>query len=182
MTATFTHDFQGWEVQLWLAHVPPVECTPGKPTGYQASMLGWIYSRVKAHIRPCLVLLCALQRCLPGISMQGAAALFLFCQHPAVPGRSVSSSFPRLLLHHHLPPTSCGRTSPTSWGHACFTSLSQFSHDHTDFWALTSQKTSSVKKTSSHYLSSTIAHFSPNRWFFLTFLPPLFSLLLHSYH
>lgn len=128
MTVTFTHDFQGWEVQLWLAHVPPVECTPGKPTGYQApmKMFSWIYSPVEVHIQPCLVLLCALQRCLTGVNMQDAAALSLFCQHPAAPGRSVSSSFLRLLLQY-MPPTSSGR------GPACFISLSQFSQDHTGF-------------------------------------------------
>lgn len=114
---------------LWLAHVPPVECTPGKPTGYQApmKMFSWIYSPVEVHIQPCLVLLCALQRCLTGVNMQGAAALSLFCQRSAAPGRSVSSSFHRLLLHYHMPPISSGR------GPAYFTSLSQFNHDHTGF-------------------------------------------------
>lgn len=93
MTATFTHDFQGWEVQLWFAQVLPVECTPGKPTRHQASMqtFSWIYSPVKVHIQLCLVLLCALQRCLTGMVI----SLDVSCKVLLLSPSSASTQWPQ---------------------------------------------------------------------------------------
>lgn len=145
-------------------------------------MFSWIYSPVQVHIQTCLVLWCALQRCLTGISTHGAAAPSLFCQHPAAPGRSVSSSFHRLLLHYHTPPTSSDR------GRVFYLpfSVQSWSHRLSEHWII--KKKLIIKNTSLRYLSSTIARFSPKIRSFPHFsssilLPPsFFSILLHSHN